>query len=276
LNRTILITGCASGIGETCALGLKSRGWRVFATARKSEDVARLAAEGFESLRLDYADSRSISDCVAEVARRTGGTLDALFNNGAFAQPGALEDISRDVLRAQFETNVFGWHELTRACLPLMRSNGRGRIVNVSSVLGLVALKWRGAYSASKFAIEALSDAMRLELKGSGIDVILIEPGPIATNISSSALAAFDANIDQAASTYRDIYARRRKRLTRPGRSRFTLPPSAVLAKLIQALDSDRPKARYYVTVPTYIVSWARRLLPQRALDRLLDRFSKG
>jgi len=270
------MTGCASGIGEACAIGLKSHGWRVFATARKPEDVARLATEGFESLWLDYADSRSISECVAEIARRTGGTLDALFNNGAFAQPGALEDISRDVLRAQFETNVFGWHELTRACLPLLRANGRGRIVNVSSVLGLVVLKWRGAYSASKFAIEALSDAMRLELKGSGIDVILIEPGPIATNISSGALAAFDANINQAASPYRDIYARRRKRLTRPGRSRFTLPPSAVLAKLIQALDSDRPRARYYVTVPTYIIAWARRLLPQRALDRLLDRFSKG
>jgi NAD(P)-dependent dehydrogenase (short-subunit alcohol dehydrogenase family) len=276
LNRTILITGCSSGIGHACAKGLKARGWHVFATARKADDVALLESEGFEALRLDYTDSDSIAACVAEIAGRTDGRLYALFNNGAYAQPGAVEDLTRDVLRAQFETNVFGWHELTRACLPLMRANGAGRIVNVSSVLGLVVLKWRGAYSAAKFAIEALSDAMRLELKGSGIEVVLIEPGPIATSIGKHALEAFDANVDAVSSRYREIYTRRRKSLERPGGGRFTLPPEAVLAKLILALESPHPRARYYVTIPTHVMAWARRLLPGRLLDRVLDKASKG
>jgi NAD(P)-dependent dehydrogenase (short-subunit alcohol dehydrogenase family) len=275
MNCSILITGCSSGIGYVCAKGLKERGWRVFATARKQVDIDRLASEGLEALHLDYASSESIAACVREVEKRTQGKLYALFNCGAYAQPGAVEDLTRDVLRAQFETNVFGWHELTRASLPLIRNNGGGRIVNVSSVLGLVALKWRGAYSATKYAIEALSDTMRLELKSAGIAVILIEPGPISTRISASALEAFDANIDASLSHYRDVYARRRKGLTKPGRGRFLKPPEAVLAKLILALESPNPKARYYVTLPTYAMAWAKRLLPQRLLDRLLDKVSK-
>jgi NAD(P)-dependent dehydrogenase (short-subunit alcohol dehydrogenase family) len=275
LNRTILITGCSSGIGHACAMGLKARGWRVFATARKEADIDRLAAEGLEASPLDYRDSDSIAACVTEVAKRTGGKLAALLNNGAYAQPGAVEDLTREALSAQFETNVFGWHELTRACLPLLRASGGGRIVNVSSVLGLVTLKWRGAYSATKFAIEALSDAMRLELRSAGIHVVLIEPGPIATRVSANALDAFDRNIDASSSHYRGIYARRRKRLLHPHHSRFTQQPEAVLAKLIVALESPHPRARYYVTFPTYVMAWARRLLPQTLLDRLLDKASK-
>lgn len=165
--KTILITGCSSGIGHACAHGMKARGWRVFATARKDEDLKRLEAEGLECLYLDYADAGSVAACAAELTSRTGGKLDALFNNGAYGQPGAVEDLRREVLEAQFAANVFGWHQLTVACLPLMRANGAGRIVHCSSVLGLVALKWRGAYNASKFAIEALADTMRLELRGS-------------------------------------------------------------------------------------------------------------
>lgn len=274
MSRTILITGCSSGIGWHCALGLKQRGWRVFATARRPEDLARLEAEGIEPLFLDYADPASVSACAAEVASRTGGRLDALFNNGAYGQPGAVEDLRREVLEAQFAANVFGWHQLTRACLPLMRANGGGRIVQCSSVLGLVALKWRGAYNASKFAIEALSDTMRLELRGTGIHVCLIEPGPIASKFVETSLRNFEANIDEAGSHYKDAYARQRARLGRGGSARYKLGPEAVLESLIHAVESARPRARYFVTKPTYYMALARRILPQRVLDHVLDKAS--
>jgi NAD(P)-dependent dehydrogenase (short-subunit alcohol dehydrogenase family) len=272
--KTILITGCSSGIGWTCAEGLKTRGYRVFATARKPEDMDRLRLLGVEPLNLDYCDAQSVADCVAEVARRTGGRLYALFNNGAYGQPGAVEDITREVLEAQFHANVFGWHQLTRAVLPLMRANGEGRIVQNSSVLGLVAMKWRGPYNASKFAIEALSDTLRLELRGSGIHVVLIEPGPIASRFTEHALAAFEKNVDQTHSHYRDDYERQRERLEGGRQNRFKLPPEAVLEKLIRALESPRPSARYYVTTPTYIMAWLKRLLPTTLLDRVIDKAS--
>lgn len=234
----------------------------------------RLESEGFESFYLDYADAKSVEACAAQVAKHCGGRLDALFNNGAYGQPGAVEDVRRDVLEAQFAANVFGWHQLTRACLPLLRANGSGRIVNCSSVLGLVAMKWRGAYNASKFAVEALSDTLRLELRGSNIHVVLIEPGPIATRFTEHALEAFDRNIDQTASHHRDAYARQRARLGKGGSNRFKLPPEAVFEKLLHALESSRPRLRYYVTAPTYMMAWARRLLPQRLLDGLLHKAS--
>ncbi len=270
----MLITGCSSGIGHASARMLKGKGWRVFATARKDADLVRLESEGLEALRLDYADPITISECVGEVAERTQGKLFALFNNGAYGQPGAVEDLSRAALTAQFEANVFGWHELTRDCLKLMRANGSGRIVNNSSVLGLTAMKWRGAYCASKFAIEALSDVLRLELNGTNIHISLIEPGPIATRFVEHALEAFERNIDEETSHYRDVYARQRLRLNGGGSKRFKLPPEAVALKLVHALESRKPRRRYYVTVPTYVMAWARRLLPPPALDRLLDKAS--
>ncbi len=272
--RTILITGCSTGIGWHCALGMKARGWRVFATARKPEDLTRLEAEGVEALYLDYAEPASVSACAVEVAKRTGGNLDALFNNGAYGQAGAVEDLTRKVLEAQFAANFFGWHQLTRECLPLMRANGSGRIVQCSSVLGLVALKWRGAYNASKFAIEALSDTMRLELRGTNIHVSLIEPGPITSKFVETSLKAFERNIDEANSHYRKAYERQRARLGRGGSGRFKLGPEAVLEKLVHAVESDRPKARYFVTQPTTFMAVARRVLPQRALDWLLNKAS--
>ena len=274
MTKTILITGCSTGIGWHCALGMKARGWRVFATARKPEDLERLAAEGVEALFLDYADAASVTACAAEVSRRTGGKLDALFNNGAYGQPGAVEDLRRDVLEAQFAANVFGWHQLTRECLPLMRANGGGRIVQCSSVLGLVALKWRGAYNASKFAIEALSDTMRLELRGTGIFVSLIEPGPITSNFTVTALQKFEANIDETQSHYGEAYARQRARMGRGGSARYKLGPEAVLDALVHAVESQRPRARYFVTKPTQYMALARRILPQRLLDYLLDKAS--
>ena len=274
MTRTILITGCSSGIGWHCALGLKARGWRVLATARKPEDLARLEAEGLEAIYLDYAERQSVSACAAEVSRRNGGTLDALFNNGAFGQPGAVEDLTREVLEAQFATNVFGWHQLTRDCLALMRANGGGRIVQCSSVLGLVALKWRGAYNASKFAIEALSDTLRLELRGSGIFVSLIEPGPITSKFVETSLKNFEANIDEASSHYKEAYARQRARLGRGGSARYKLGPEAVLEALVHAVESPHPRARYHVTKPTRYMAIARRILPQRLLDHVLDKAS--
>lgn len=273
-GKTILITGCSSGIGYTCALGLRERGWRVFATARKTDDINRLQSLGFEALYLDYTDRASIDACVSEVSKRTNGKLQALFNNGAYGQPGAVEDLTRDTLEAQFQANVFGWHQLATSCLPLMRANGSGRIVQNSSVLGLVAMKWRGAYNASKFAIEALSDTMRLELRDANIKVVLIEPGPITSRFTEHALQAFDRNIDVANSHYQGAYEAQRARLGKGGSNRFKLPPEAVLKKLIHALESRRPHARYYVTTPTCIMAIARRLLPQRILDYVLNKAS--
>ncbi len=270
--KSILITGCSSGIGLDAARGLKARGWRVFATCRREEDCERLRAEGLESFRLDYSDEASIEAAVAEVVARTGGTLDALYNNGAFACPGAVEDLPRGALREIFETNLFGYHDLTRRVIPLMRAQGRGRIVNCSSVLGLVALSWRGAYVATKFAMEGLTDVLRIEMRGTGIEVILIEPGPIATKIRENAIPQFEKWIDWENSARREDYARLRGRLYGPktGKDAFELGPEAVTAKLIQALESKRPKARYYVTTPTYLMGFARRVLPVRALDWLI------
>ena len=274
-NRTILITGCSSGIGRTCALGLKARGWRVFATARKPADLQALEAQGVEALYLDYAEPESIEACVQAVAERTGGRLFALFNNGAYGQLGALEDISRDALRAQFEVNVFGWHDLTCRILPLMRAQGAGRIVQNSSVLGIVAMKWRGAYNASKFAIEGLTDTLRLELRGSGIHVSTIEPGPIWSKFAETALRYFQENVDIERSQYREVYLQRLKKLrgeTKP--NPFKLPPEAVLKKLVHALESPRPKPKYHVTVPTHLMAILRRALPWRLLDVVLDKAS--
>ena len=270
--KSILITGCSSGIGLDAARGLKARGWRVFATCRQEADCERLRGEGLESFRLDYADEASIAAAVDEVKARTGGTLDALFNNGAFACPGAVEDLPRGALREIFEVNLFGYHDLSRRVIPMMRAQGHGRIVNCSSVLGLVALTWRGAYVATKFAMEGLSDVMRIEMKGTGIDIILIEPGPIATKIRENAIPHFEQWIDWENSVRREQYASLRGRLydKKTKKDTFELGPEAVTAKLIHALESRRPKARYFVTTPTYIMGFARRILPTRMLDWLI------
>jgi NAD(P)-dependent dehydrogenase (short-subunit alcohol dehydrogenase family) len=270
--RSILITGCSSGIGLDAARGLKARGWRVFATCRQEADCERLRGEGLESFRLDYADEASIAEAVAETLRRTGGTLDALFNNGAFACPGLVEDLPRGALREIFETNLFGYHDLARRVIPVMRAQGHGRIVNCSSVLGLVGMRFRGAYVATKFAMEGLTDVLRIELKGSGIAVVLIEPGPIATKIRENAIPHFEKWIDWEASAQADLYRRLRGRLydKKVKKDAFELGPEAVTAKLVRALEARRPKARYYVTTPTYLMGFARRVLPVRALDWLI------
>ena len=271
-QKSILITGCSSGIGYDAAHGLAARGWRVFATCRKQVDCVRLRAEGLESFVLDYADEASVSAALAQVLAATGGTLDALFNNGAFALPGAAEDLPRAGLREVFETNVFGWHDLTQQVIPVMRAQGAGRIVNCSSVLGLVCAPWRSAYNASKFAVEGLSDTLRLEMRGTGIEIVLIEPGPVTSKIRQNATIAFEKWIDWENSARADAYRTTLlKRLyDKPGKDRFELPASAVTRKLVHALESPRPRARYFVTTPTYIMAALKRLLPTRALDWIL------
>lgn len=274
-RSTILITGCSSGIGHHCAHGLAARGWRVLASARRDTDVERLAAEGLEALPLDLDDPDSIARAVDDTLTRTGGRLDALFNNGAYGQPGAVEDLSREALRAQLETNLLGWLDLTNRLIPVMRAQGHGRIVQNSSVLGLVTLEGRGAYNASKFALEGLSDTLRLELAGSGIHVVLIEPGPITSRFRANAYAAYRRWIDAEGSVHRARYERMEARLQKQGNAApFTLGPEAVLAKLVRALEHPRPKPRYHVTVPTHAFALLRRVLSTRMLDRILARVS--
>ena len=274
-RRSILITGASSGIGEHAALTLAARGWRVFATARRTEDIDRLLAAGLTALFLDYADEASIEHAAETVLTATDGRLDALFNNGAYGQVGAVEDLTTAVLRRQFEVNLFGWHTLTRLVLPAMRRAGSGRIVQCSSVLGIVAGKYRGAYVGSKFALEGMTDALRIELEGSGVKVVLIEPGPIATRFTANALANFHETIDIAASTHRAGYEDQLARLT-GGRkpSRFKLGPEAVTAALIHALEARRPRLRYRVTHLTKLAALMKRLLPSRWLDVLISRNS--
>ncbi|NEV64164.1 SDR family oxidoreductase [Thiorhodococcus minor] len=274
---SILITGCSSGIGYHCARALAERGWHVIASARKQEDVDRIAQEGLEAVQLDLADSGSIHAAVEQTLRLTGGRLDALFNNGAYGQPGAVEDLSRATLRAQLETNLLGWHELTCLIVPVMRRQGHGRIVQNSSILGFMPLPFRGAYVASKYALEGLTDTLRLELRGTGIHVSLIEPGPITSAFRKNAHDAFRANVDAEGSPHREAYHLAEARLTKQGAAQpFTLPPDAVFKKLVHALERPNPRPRYYVTFPTYFIGYVKRLLSTRALDRLLIRISRG
>lgn len=269
-RRSILITGASSGIGQDAALQLHARGWRVFATIRNSADAQALP--GIETLPLDYTDSASIHAALDRVLDATGGTLNALYNNGAHAIPGALEDMPTDAMRAIFEANLFGWHELTRAVIPVMRAQEHGRIVNCSSVLGFVASPWKGAYVASKFALEGWIDVLRLEMADTPIRVITIQPGPIGTPFRAKSIPHFERWVDWRNSPRRAQYeAGLLRRLYEPGDPpRFELPPSAVTAKLIHALEHKRPRVRYKVTTPTYVAAAMRRLLPVSLLDRVL------
>ena len=271
MKKTILITGCSSGIGYRVAHALHDKGYRVLATARRQESVDELLNEGLESLRLDLADSDSIQSAFEEVMRRTDGNLYALFNNGAYGLPGAIEDLSRDALRTQFETNVFGWQELTCLALRVMRRQGYGRIIQNSSVLGFVSMPFRGAYNSSKYAIEGFSDTLRLELKGTNIYISLIEPGPIASQFRVNSLKALEKYIDIDNSFHREKYRGVLKRLNKKGPAvPFTLPPEAVLKRVMHALEASNPKPRYYVTLPTYLFGSLKRILSTRLLDILL------
>ncbi len=269
--KNVLVTGCSSGIGYCVAKGLKERGYKVFATARKTEDITRLESEGLTVIELDYANSESVNDCVNELMLRTNNEIYAVFNNGGYGQVGAVEDLSREVLEQQFATNVFGWIELTNRLIPLMRHKGEGRIIFNSSVLGLIALPYRGAYNATKYAIEGFADTLRLELRNTDIEVSLIEPGPIESNFRKNSLLKMQQNIAVESSFHRDNYKRELARLEKVGHAvPFTLPPEAVLKKVIHALENTTPKAHYYVTFPTYLFGYLKRLLPAKWLDKAL------
>ena len=213
----------------------------------------------------------SIDALFENVMAETGNRLDALFNNGAYSQAGAVEDLPTEALRQQFEANFFGWHRLTRHVVPAMRRQSRGRIVQCSSILGLVPMRWRGAYNASKFALEALSVTMRMELAGSGIQVSLIEPGPIESKIASNALTYIKRYIDVEGSVHREAYEPELQRMRQGGvRSKHKLGPEAIYKVLRHALESDRPKPHYVVTRPAKIGVMLKRLLPADTLYGIL------
>lgn len=269
----IIVTGTSSGIGAHCARALAADGWRVFATVRKPEDLGPLEANGLEALILDYTDEATISAAVSEVAARTGGRIDAVFNNGAYGQVGAVEDLPTAALRAQFETNLFGVHELTRQIIPYMRRQGHGRIVQCSSILGLISYRYRGAYAASKFALEGLTVTLRMELEGSGIHVSLIEPGPITSRFTANALAHLKGTIDLEHSVHAEDYKRQLARLEAKGAiNRFKLGPEAVYDVLKHALTARKPKPHYPVTVPAKQGMLLKRLLPATLFYRLMGR----
>ena len=274
MPRSILITGCSSGIGLDAARTMKQRGWRVIATARAPQDLARLKdVDGLEALHLELADPNAIAACANTVLAMTSGKLDAIFSNAAHGQPGAVEDLTPDLLRHQIEVNLIGTHDLTRRFIPTMRANGRGRIVQCSSILGFVAVAYRGAYCASKFALEGLTNAMRLELEGTGIKVSLIEPGPIRSRFVDTARMNLETNIDIENSPHRDIYLARLESMKAGGKSFFKLEPSAVTKRLIHALESPRPRRQYYVTTPTYLAAIFKRVMPPAAAEYFAKRF---
>ena len=272
MSKSILITGCSSGIGLDAALQLQQRGYEVIASVRKAEDMDKLTNLGLKQvIQLDLRSPESIAAAVDKTLELTGGELFALFNNGAYGCPGAVEDLTRDAVRRQFETNLFGTMELTNLLLPTLMKQQDARIIQCSSVLGLVALPYRGAYNASKFALEGLTDTLRQELRGTSVKVCLIEPGPILTDFRKNSLAVFQQEIDVQASRHRDKYRATLERLEKPAAAvPFTLGPEAVTKKLIHALESKRPKPRYYVTFPTYLLGYLRRLLSTHLLDQLL------
>ena len=274
-QKSILITGCSSGIGYDAAKTLAATGWRVLATCRKMADAKRLSTEGLEAFVLDLADEASVAQGAETALTRTDGQLFALFNNGAFAIPGASEDLPRAAYRDIFETNLFGQIDLTNRILPAMRKNGRGRIIMNSSILGFAAMRYRGAYNATKFAMEGLTDTMRLENPDPDIHFILIEPGPVTSRIRENSVPHFERWIDTDNSRHADAYQSTVKpRLytekTKP--DRFELPASAVTEKLLHALTAHKPKSRYFVTTPTYIAHYLRRLLPLGWCDAIQRR----
>ncbi|MGH1487530.1 MAG: SDR family NAD(P)-dependent oxidoreductase [Cellvibrionaceae bacterium] len=281
MQKTVLVTGCSSGIGKTVAHGLRDQGYIVYPTARKVSDVEQLIADGFDAIQLDYADSNSVECAYYALMEKTGKQLFAVFHNGAYGQPGAVEDLSRTALEKQFSTNVFGWHQLNNLLLPVMRQQGYGRIIINSSVLGIIAFPMRGAYNASKFALEGLFDTLRLELNNTNIFISLIEPGPISSNFRKNAKIAFEQNLYNEKeiidnSVHKDYYQQVMARLSKEGNvDPFTLPPEAVLKKVEHALSSTKPKVRYPVTFPAHLFSILKRLLPHRCLDWVLLKASK-
>jgi short-subunit dehydrogenase len=271
-NKSVLVTGCSSGIGLATAELLRSRGWTVFPSARKPEDLDSLRQAGFDAIKLDVSSSESIAVAVDRVLAKNDGKLGAVVNNAGFGMPGAIQDLTRDAMRDQFEVNVFGLQELTNLLIPVFRKQGYGRIVNISSVVGRISLPFMGIYSASKFALEALSDAQRIELSPDRISVSLIEPGPIRTRFSTNCAGQGEEKLDTAGSKFGASYKQYFDKRRNGGMSedRFRLPPEAVAEKIFHALEVSSPKIRYRVTIPAYLGDWAARFVPARMIDRMM------
>jgi len=269
--KTILITGCSSGIGYDAAHALHKKGYKVFATARKNDDIQRLQNEGLEALQLDVTQIKTIESCFTQILIKTNGKLDAVFNNAGFGQPGALEDIETQFLREQFETNVFGLHEVTKRAIKIMRKQGYGRIIEHSSVLGLISLRFRGAYNASKYAIEGLCDTLRLELKGSNIYVISLNTGPITSNFRKNATQKFIHNIAYKNSYFAQAYKNELLNVDeKKEKDIWTKESNLVIEALIHALESPIPKQHYHITMATKILALLKRVLPTPLLDKVL------
>lgn len=269
--KWVVVTGASSGIGREIALSLQQYGYRVIATARRKKDLIALQRMGLTAVMLELSDETAVSIAAADILQQCGGTLFALINNAAYGQPGAVEDISRAALEQQFAVNLFGTHQLTCALLPALRNAASGRIVNISSVLGLVAFPWQGAYNASKYALEGLTDTLRLELHGSSVAVSLIEPGPIRSSFRNNAMQAFNNKVDWHDSRHADNYQRISNYYSASDHpTPFTGTPGDVVKRVLHALRATCPKPRYYVTLPTYVLATCRRLLPYRLMDALL------
>lgn len=270
MRVSILITGCSSGIGYFCAKKLHLDGYKVYATTRNEEDVTRLKAEGLEAFKLDVTNSHEITKAVEFIQKNNDGKLDILFNNAGFGQPGALEDLPLVALKEQFETNVFGNFELTQKMLPLLRNSTNPKIVQNSSVLGIISLKYRGAYNASKYAIEGLSDTLRLELEPFGIKVVLIEPGPVVSHFRKNAYEKFKKYIKVDGSFYENDYRSSIKRFESVEKDPFTLDESSIYKVMRKIIKEQNPKPRYRVTIPTTLFWFLKRVLSTRLLDKVL------
>lgn len=274
MKKSILITGCSSGIGLCAAQTLHQRGYRVFASARKPSDVEKLAAIGLESIMLDVNDSDTIRQGLQTVLDKTNGTLDALFSNAGYAIPGAVEDITREMMRKQFETNVFGPMELINLVLPVMRKQGHGRIIQNTSILGIITMPNRGNYNASKFALEAFTSTLRQELRRTNIRVSIIAPGPIETQFRATAYKGYQETLIQKESFHQAAYKKMVEQFTSPSKTEkiLTQTPDAVVKKLIHALESNSPRARYYVSFPAHLFAFLRRILSDKSLDWVIDK----
>lgn len=270
-TKIILITGCSSGIGFDAVFALKKRGHRVIASCRKTEDIQKLLNKGIEALLLDVSDTTSIQSAFSQLLIMTSGRLDVLINNAGYGQVGALEDVSRDILRQQFETNVFGLQDLTNLVIPIMRQQGQGRIINISSILGVISMPFRGAYNASKYALEGLSDTLRLELFNTGIKVITIEPGPIDSRFRDNAMDYSLQQIEMEKSYFKSQYKTMLNTFKqKKANSFFTQDTSSVIKKLIHAIESKKPKPKYPVTFPAHFLICLKRFFSTRLLDKFI------
>lgn len=277
-SKAVLITGCSSGIGEATARHLNARGWTVYATARRRDALTHLREAGCHTLALDVTDEASMRSAVEEVQEREGA-VGVLVNNAGYSQSGAIETVSMDAVRAQFETNVFGLARMCQLVLPAMRAQGAGRIVNVSSMGGRLTFPGGGFYHATKYAVEALSDALRFEVAGFGVQVIVVEPGLIRTRFGESAVGSMlppaGEQPDGAAGPYGDFNAAVMTATVQAYEvgpmARLGGPPHAVARKIEKAISAGRPRTRYTVTPSAKVLLGLRAVLPDRGWDTFVS-----